>query len=192
MNKINPYFELNGTKYELKRTRWLIAEYNRLNEEREISDEDKKNAVHASNLLADIQKFKQQADICWEKLCNEPTDENQRAYLMFKGMNDKAIADYNTFVATNNTLGIAAKANIDILEQVAIKALAEQYFGFNEALAKQTWESFVESQDNHAIITEWLTEMADCLFNIEDKVEENSFLYQTRKRKQRGASKNQK
>ena len=102
---------------------------------------------------------------------------------MFKGMSDKAIDAYNTFVSKNNTVEIASKHSIDILEKIAIKALAEQYFNMNENLAKQTWETFVDEQESHDIVIEWLSAMAECLFAEEDEVEDNSFLSQMRKKK---------
>ena len=179
--RITPYFELNGNRYEFKRTRWLIAEYNRLNEENPLSDEDKANAIKASNLVADVKKFAEKEKECWEKLCEEPTEENQRVYLMFKGMSDKAIADYNAFVSTNNTLQTATKHSIDILEIVAIKALAEQYYNGNEALAKQTWELYVDEIEDHNKVAEWLNAMAECLFGEEDNEEDTGFLAQKRK-----------
>lgn len=182
--RITPYFELkNGNRYEFKKTRWLIAEHQRLNEESNISAEDKENAVKANNLVADAKKFSDKANECWEKLCAEPTEENQRIYFMFKNMSDKAIEDYNAFVAQNNTVAIASKHTYDILERIAIKALAEQYFSMNENIAKQTWEMFVDEQESHDVVIEWLSAMAECLFGEEDEVEDNSFLSQMRKKK---------
>lgn len=182
--RITPYFELkNGNRYEFKKTRWLIAEHQRLNEESNISAEDKENAVKANNLVADAKKFSDKANECWEKLCVEPTEENQRIYFMFKNMSDKAIEDYNAFVAQNNTVAIASKHTYDILERIAIKALAEQYFSMNENIAKQTWEMFVDEQESHDVVIEWLSAMAECLFGEEDEVEDNSFLSQMRKKK---------
>jgi hypothetical protein len=84
-------------------------------------------------------------------------------------------------VATNNALQTATKHSIDILEKVAIKALAEQYFGFNENLAKQTWEKFVEKVDNNDKIAEWLNAMAECLFGEDEEEENDDFLSQKRK-----------
>lgn len=182
--RITPYFELkNGNRYEFKKTRWLIAEHQRLNEELDISAEDKENAVKANNLVADAKKFSDKANECWEKLCAEPTEENQRIYFMFKNMSDKAVEDYNAFVAQNNTVAIASKHTYDILERIAIKALAEQYFSMNENIAKQTWEMFVDEQESHDVVIEWLSAMAECLFGEEDEVEDNSFLSQMRKKK---------
>ena len=179
--RINPYFELDGTRYEFTRTHWLIAEYRRLNEESPLSDEDRSNAIKASNLVADVKKFAEKEKEMWEKLCENPTPENKATYFMFKEMSDEAIAKYNDFVSTHNTLQTATKHSIDILEKVAIKALAEQYFGMNEAVARQTWEKFVETVEDHNDVAEWLQAMAECLFGEDDEEEKTGFLSEKRK-----------
>ena len=74
MSRINPYFELNGTRYEIKKTRWLIAEHHKLNEENPLSSIDKENIIKANNLIADAKKFAEKTDECWEKLFEEPTE----------------------------------------------------------------------------------------------------------------------
>lgn len=181
--RINPFFELNGNRYELKRTRWLVAEYNRLNEEEPLGAQDKENAITASNLVADAQKFAAKEKECWEELCKNPTEDNQRIYLLFKGMSDNAIAKYNEFVSSSDAIRVAANRNAKILERVAIKALAEQYFAMNENLAKQTWEMFAETFDSHDDIAEWLHAMAECLFVEEDEEENNDFLSQMKKKR---------
>ena len=177
---INPYFELNGNKYEIKRTRWLFAEYRKLNEENPLSSEDKVNAVKASNLATDAKRLAEKEAECWEKLCEDPTEENQRVYNIFKDMLDKAVEKYNSFVSANSTLETATKHNIDILEKVAIKGLAEQYYSMNEAEAKHTWEMFVDSVEDHNKIAEWLTAMAECLF-VDKEEEDTGFLSVKRK-----------
>ena len=73
MNKINPYFELDGTRYEIKKTRWLIAEHQRLNDENPLADADKENIVKANNLIADAKKYSEQTAERWEELCKNPT-----------------------------------------------------------------------------------------------------------------------
>ena len=55
--RITPYFELNGNRYEFKRTRWLIAEYEKLGREMALSPEDKADAMKANNLMADAKRF---------------------------------------------------------------------------------------------------------------------------------------
>lgn len=185
MSRINPYFEVNGNRYELKRTRWLFAEYRRLNEENPLSEEDRENAVKASNLVADVKRYAEKEKECWDKLCEEPTPDNQRIYMMFKEMSDKAVVAYNSFVNSHDTLTKASKRNIDILEQVAIKAIAEQYYSGNEQLAKQTWEAHVEAMGDHNKVAEWLNAMSECLFGSDDdEGEEDSFLSKVKKDKE--------
>lgn len=178
--KLVPFFEIDGTRYEIKKTRWLITEYNKLRENSSVSEEDKALAMKATNLLADIKKYAEKTEECWEKLCTEPSEENQRNYLMFKGMSDTAIADYNAFVSTNKALSKATENSFAILEKLVIKALAEQYYDFNEALAKQTWDKFADSLEGNDKVAEWLNAMAECLF-VEESEEKNDFLSQKRK-----------
>ena len=180
--RINPYFELEGNRYEIKRTRWLITEYKKLGEEMPLSAEDKSNAITANNLIADAKKFADKANEMWERLCESPTKENKDTYLMFKEMSDDAIAKYNDFISKNDAVNTSFKHTVDILEKTIIKGLAEQYFGFNENLAKQTWEKFVDTKDSHDEVAEWLMAAADSLFGEEDNEEDkDDFLSQKRK-----------
>jgi hypothetical protein len=179
--RINPYFELDGTRYELKRTRWLIAEYEKLGREMALSPEDKADAMKANNLMADAKSLAEKAKEMWDNLCENPTPENRATYSLFKEMSDEAIEKYNDFVAKNDTVNTSFKRSIDILEKVAIKALAEQYFGMNEALAKKTWEQFVDASDDHNKVGEWLIAFGDCLFVDDDDEEDTGFLAQKRK-----------
>ena len=179
--RINPYFELNGNRYEFKRTRWLIAEYKRLGEESPLSADDKANAIKANNLVADAKQLAEKVKELWEKLCENPTPENRATYSMFKEMSDEAIEKYNDFITKNDAVNTSFKHSIDIFEKVAIKALAEQYFGMNENLAKQTWEMFVDTMESHDDVAEWLMAMADCLFNEDNDEEDTGFLAQKRR-----------
>ena len=180
--RINPYFEINGNRYEIKRTRWLITEYKKLGEEMPLSAEDKANAITANNLVADAKKFADKANELWDKLCENPTPENKATYCMFKEMSDEAIAKYNEFVTKNDAVNTSFKHTVDILEKTIIKGLGEQYFGFNENLAKQTWEKFVDTQEIHDDVAEWLMAAADSLFGEEDN-EEDKDDFLSRKRK---------
>ena len=179
--RITPYFELsNGNRYEFKRTRWLIAEYRRLNEENPLSEEDRANAIKASNLVADVKQFAEKTKEMWDKLCENPTPENKATYFMFKEMSDEAITKYNNFVSTNNTLQTATEHTINILKIVAKKALAEQYYNGNENLANQTWEMFTEEVGDYEKVVEWLYAMSESLFG-EDEKEDTGFLAEKRK-----------
>lgn len=179
--RITPYFELNGNRYEFKRTRWLIAEHQKLGKEMALSPEEKENLIKTNNLAEEARDMSNKAKEWWDILCEKPTPENRATFTMFKEMRDEAIDKYNKFISANDTINVSYKNSVDILEKVAIKALAEQYFGMNEALAKQTWEMFVEETDDHNKTAEWLMAMAECLFGEDDNEEDTGFLAQKRK-----------
>lgn len=179
--KMIPFFELKGVRYEFRRTRYLIAEHQRLTEENPLSAEDRENTVKANNLVADVRNYAEKANECWDKLCEDPTEENERVYNLFKRMSDSAIEKYNQFIVTNNSLLNATKHTADILEKVAIKALAEQYYDMNEAQARKTWEAFKDSNENQDKVSAWLNAMAECLFVDDEEEEDSGFLAQKKK-----------
>ena len=197
MKNITPFFELDGTRYEIKRTRYLIAEYDKISEENDVSNEDKQNALKARSLLEDIQKYEKKKRELEEIFFDTLDDEDERKYLKVKALYDNAMNEFTALEIENNSISRLQKNVIDVLEKIAIKGLAEQHFHMNMDEATKLWERFVDSMDSHAKVGEWLTAMSDCLFADESEEEDNSFLAQKRKadeekRKARSAIKSRK
>lgn len=189
MSKIIPFFELNGQKYEIKPTRWLIAEYDKLGEESQLSNEDKANAIKAQSLIGDIQKYADKVNEYWELLEKKPDKETRDTYYFYKEMYDNSLEQLTKLEVESGSTTKLQKAGIDLLEKIAIKGLAEQYFNFDEVKAQKVWESYVDTLPNHEIVIEWLTSMSECLFRSEEELEENDFLSQMRARKEQQALK---
>ena len=181
--RINPYFEVNGQRYELKATRYLIAEYQRIGKEVEISNEDKQNAVKAQNFIADIKKYLLKTKELEDKYFETFDDEDERRYLKAKALYENKLNELAKFEAETGSTTRLQEQGIMVLEKTAIKALAEQHFNFDEGKAKAIWDKFADSiaeEDKH----EWLTYMSECLFKTEEEeVKENSFLSQMREKK---------
>lgn len=190
MKNLIPFFELNGQRYEIKRTRYLLAEYDKLADESTLTNEDKTNAVKAQSIIAEIQKYGKKADEYWEKLLENPSKETKENYYMFKEMYDKALEELAKLEAETGSTTKLQKEGINLLEKMAIKGIAEQYFNFDESKATAIWEQFVDTMPNHNAVAEWLTGMSECLFsNDETEVtEENSFLSQMRLRAEQKAN----
>ncbi len=184
MSNITPYFELNKQRFEIKRTRWLIAEYDKLQKESDVSAEDKENAIKAQNLLGDIQRYAEKTQELWEIFTETYDDEDERKYKKAKSLYDNAIAELAKLEAQTGSTSRIQKKGIDILERVAIKGLAEQHFNLDENRAEVIWKQFVEKIGNDQTI-EWLNYMAECLFN--EVREEDDFLSQMRKKAQQKA-----
>ena len=179
MNKIIPFFELNGQRYEIKRTRYLLAEYDKLCEESQLSNEDKANAIKAQSLIGDIQKYAEKTKELEEKFFETFDSEDERKYLKAKELYTKALDELTALEVESGSTAKLQKAGIDLLERIAIKGLAEQYFNFDESKAEKIWGDYVDTIGNNATI-EWLTGMSECLFREDEEVEENSFLSQMR------------
>lgn len=179
MSKIIPFFELNGQRYEIKRTRYLLAEYDKLGEESQLSNEDKANAIKAQSLIGDIQKYAEKTKELEEKFFETFDSEDERKYLKAKELYTKALDELTALEVESGSTAKLQKAGIDLLERIAIKGLAEQYFNFDESKAEKIWGDYVDTIGNNATI-EWLTGMSECLFREDEEVEENSFLSQMR------------
>ena len=182
MNKIIPYFELNGQRFEIKPTRYLIAEYDRLGEESQLSNEDKTNAIKAQSLIGDIQRYAEKVKELEEVYFETFDDNDERKYLKAKEIYTNALDSLAKLEVETGSTTKLQKAGFDLLEKVAIKGLAEQYFNFDEAKAKSVWESYVDTLPNHSVVIEWLSAMSECLFRGEEEIEGNSFLAQMRKK----------
>lgn len=187
MKKIIPFFELNGQRYEIKPTRWLIAEYDKLGEESQLSNEDKANAIKAQSLIGDIRKYAEKTKELEEKFFETFDDNDERNYLKVKSLYERALDELTKLEVESGSTTKLQKAGIDLLEKIAIKGLAEQYFNFDEVKAQKVWESYVDTLPNHEIVIEWLTSMSECLFRSEEELEDNSFLSQMRKKAEQQA-----
>ena len=179
MNKIIPFFELNGQRYEIKRTRYLLAEYDKLGEESQLSNEDKANAIKAQSLIGDIQRYAEKVKELEERYFETFDDEDERKYLKIKSLYESKLDELTKLEVESGSTTKLQKAGIDLLERIAIKGLAEQYFNFDESKAEKIWGDYVDTIGNNATI-EWLTGMSECLFREDEEVEENSFLSQMR------------
>jgi hypothetical protein len=180
MNTITPFFEVNGKCYEIKRTRYLLAEYDKLSERNSLSNEDKENAIKAQSLIADVQRYAEKVRELWDIFSETFNDEDERKYLKAKALYENALAELTRLEVESGCTTKLQKAGLDTLEQVAITGLAEQHFSMDYDKAKALWVEFVgeNGKDNTA---EWLSAMAQCLF-AEEKEDENSFLAKMREK----------
>lgn len=187
--KLTPYFEIDGQRYEIIKTRYLLAEYDKLAKESDLTNVDKTNAIKAQSLIGDVQKYAEKTLELETKYFETFDDEDERKYLKAKALYDKALAELALFETETQSTSLLEKAGYDLLEKIAIKGIAEQHFDGNEVKGKELWEKFANSLGNHNQIKEWLSYMSDCLFNDDnDGVDENSFLSQMRKKAEEKAN----
>lgn len=186
MEKIIPFFEVDGKRYEIKRTRYLLAEYDKLTNETHLSKADKANAVKAQSLIADVQKYGEKMKELESIYFGTFDDEDERKYLKAKALYEKALDELTALEVESESTVKLQKLGVDILEKIAILGLGEQNNMCYE-MAKQTWEKYVDTIGKDKAV-EWLGAMSECLFGNDDEVDENSFLAQMRNRRENKAN----
>lgn len=183
MSRILPFLEVDGQKYEIKPTRYLLVEYSKIGDENNLSEKDKTNAIKAKSMLEDIQRYAEKVNELWERFIETYDDEDERRYLKAKALHQKAVEEFTAFEVETESTTKLQKASVDALEKIAIKGLAEQHFGMDESKATEIWCKFVDELGKNNVV-EWLTAMSECLFAQEEKEEDNSFLSQMRRNRE--------
>lgn len=178
--RINPYFEINGNTYEIKRTRHLMVVYEQLGESNQMSDEDKANAVKLQVLIDKVQKFANKLQELEKEYFNDMANEGlEKQYNACDKMYQKAVQEMADFEIKNGSTSKLQKAGIDLLEKVVIEGIVEQY-SLTKNDATKLWESFVDKVGKR-VASEWLGGMAQCLFSNDEEEEDSPFLEQMRK-----------
>ena len=150
-------------------------------------NEDKANAIKGQTLSGGIQRYAEKVKELEEKYFETFDNEDERKYLKIKALYESKLDELTKLEVESGSTTKLQKAGIDLLEKIAIKGLAEQYFNFDEVKAQKVWENYVDTMPNHEVVIEWLSYMSECLFRNEEELEENSFLSQMRKKAEQQA-----
>lgn len=171
--KLLPFFEVNNKKYEIKSTRYLQAEYDKLTRENKLSEEEQKKSVIASAKIKEFQDVANRFKEIKEDYYNNVTDkEKKEKYLAFKELYEEAVQEYADFEIKNKSINKMSKIALDIFEKIVLLALEEQYSLTSEE-AQEVWCSYVEKVGKNTA-SEWLMGMSECLFGTSE--EQDPFL----------------
>lgn len=179
MEKIIPYLELEDRTYEIKLTRYLLAEYEKEIAKNQLPKEEQAKATKSVTMTKRVAKFAEKLKELEERYFETFDEEDKRKYLSMQKLYDEAYDALVEEEAENLVLQSTQKAMINILEQIAIKGLAEQHFNGEYQKGKDLWEKYVEVIGESEAV-EWLFAMQECLFIKDKKDNENSFLVKMR------------
>jgi hypothetical protein len=143
MNNNIPFFEVNGIRYEIKRNRYLQAEFDEIKKSIEMSDDEAVEIAKEKELENRLEKLSARKDELYNKYLETFEEEDEALYL-------KAEKAYEMLLEQASR-GESASAKqrqrmINAGEQIIIKALQIDTNGNNirEAIeAKNIWEDFV-------------------------------------------------
>ena len=189
--RINPYFEIDKKRYELKRTRYLMVEYEKISENNSahLSNEDKVNAVKLQNMATQVRELAEQLKELKEIYYADMTNKVAKAqYKACKEEYNEAFDELARFEVESGGSSKLEQATLNALERIVILGLAEQHFDGDLDKSENTWCSWVDIVGKETAGM-WLMAMAESLFGV-DEEEENSFLAQIRaKNEQRAENK---
>ncbi len=120
MKNITPYFEINGQRYEIKRNRYLMAEFDKLKSEIVITDDDQIAIAKEEEFANRLEKLTNRKAELYDKYLETFDPEDEELY-------NKACSAYDKFLEQEGKgESVVAKQNkkmLDMGEKLIIKAL---------------------------------------------------------------------
>lgn len=145
MSKKNiPSFEVNGKNYEIKRTRFLQAEFDEMKGGIELTDEEQVAYAKEQEFDARLEKLRVRKDELYAKYLETFDEADEAIYLKACAAFDRLIDEAGRMESVS---GKQRKRMIDMGERLIIKALQIDKDGKTirtEDEAKSIWEGFVE------------------------------------------------
>lgn len=180
--KLNPYFEVEGKKYEIKRTRAIECEYDKIREQNKLDDTQVSLTNDYAKLMLEyeeiLEKYKEAKDNYFADVLNK---DKKNIYKAFKELSDEKYNELKEFELNNKDFSLdkVQKLAYDNGVKLLVFALNEQC-GVSETDAYEIWAKFVDYFGND-IAQEWINAMIQTLFEKEDN---NPFLEQAKVKQQ--------
>lgn len=178
MSKINPYFEVEGKTYEIKRTRALECEYEKITQQSSMSEDDERGFAEYIKLQTELnelsEKVKESKDDFYANVTNK---DKKEVYFAFKELFDDKYKEMVNFGLTHKEFSTSrveeqAYANGKKLLFIAL----EQQCNLTHEEAIKVWEKFEEHLGLQTA-KEWILFMVQSLFE-NDEEEQDPFLKQ--------------
>lgn len=179
MSKIIPFFEVEGERYEIERTRFLECEYEKITQTSQMAEEDERAFANYARLQAEYEeiagKFREAKDSYYSDITNKTLKEQYKAFKELHDEKYQEIVDFGLKNKDFSTQKIENKAYENGLK-LLIVALTHKYH-ISDAEAKSVWDKYIEHFGMQTA-KEWILFMVQSLFEREE--EEDPFLKQAK------------
>jgi hypothetical protein len=187
MSKRNiPFFEVDGKSYEIKRNRYLQAEFDEMKEDMAMSDEEQIAYAKEQEFDDRLERLRKRKDELYDRYLETFDKADEEMY-------KKACEAYNRLIEEASTMeSISAKQRkmiLDIGEKLIIKALIINHNGDTirtEDEAKSIWERFVE--DNGQVVAVQFVAYTVNYIMGGDEETENPFIAQAKAKAEQKAN----
>ena len=186
MENLKPVFTVNGKDYEIKRTRALLVEFQKLSKQNKLAEEDANNYLEIQNTFNELQEelelVGEKIKIAREEYLDDPTNADKKA--KFNALKQLYKETQEPLLNANSKemdfLNKSTKILLDNYEKAIIFAISEQY-NMSKSSAEELWGEFVDEVGT-VEASQWIYAIGDTLFNQE--ANENDFLARKRVQQQ--------
>lgn len=187
MSKKNiPFFEVDGKTYEIKRTRYLQAEFDEMKNGIEMTDDEQVAYAKEQEFEERLEKLRDRKDELYAKYLETFDEADEEMYR-------KALTAYNRLIDEAKNMesisGKQRKQMIDMGEKLIIKGLQTNDKGENvrtEDEAKSIWETFVE-QNGQIIAVQFVAFTINYIMGGDEDIE-NPFIAQAKAKAEQRAN----
>lgn len=143
MSKI-PFFEVNGKRYEIKRNRYLMAEFDSLSKEIDFTDEEEIRYAKEQQMKASLEKLAERKEELYQKFLETFDEKDEEMYNRARDAYNKMLDEYGRM---GNVSGEKNKKMLDMAERLIIRSLrlnekGEQIRSDDEA--NEIWCAYVD------------------------------------------------
>ena len=188
---MNASFTTNGNTYEIKRTIYLIKEFDKIkSENHKMNTEDEQGLAILQDKYSRLGRLAERVLELEKKFYETFEKEDEEIYEKAKAHYEKEYADVVKFEAEKN--GIAIKAHnqsLDNAKKLVIKALQLNSKGDNVRTFKEAteiWEQYEEEVGLESS-NEWLTWFINFISG-RDNIDENPFVAQAKAKAEQKAN----
>lgn len=182
MAKLNPFFEVDGKKYEIIRTRAVECEYEKIRERNKLDDNQFSLTNDYAKLMLEYEEIMQKyADSRDRYMTDEGIlDENlEKVYNAYKKLADAKYDEIKKFEIENKDFSLSKIQDLAYSNGVELLVFAlNEQCNITKEEAKSVWEKFV-AHFGRDVSQQWIDAMIQTLFE-KDEEEENPFLKQAK------------
>jgi hypothetical protein len=187
MSKKNiPFFEVDGKTYEIKRTRYLQAEFDEMQKSIELTEEEQLAYAKEQEFEARAEKLRDRRDELYAKYLETFDEADEEMYNKANNAFQKMLDEAGHIESVS---GKIKQQMIDVGERLIIKGLQINEKGDNirtEDEAKSIWESFVE-KNGQIIAIQFVGYFTNYIMGGDEDIE-NPFIAQAKAKAEQRAN----
>lgn len=185
-----PYFEVGGNRYEIRRSRYLLVEWDKIRESsKNIADDDPKNLIKANEKMQRLRSLKSRVDELYGEYMVTFSDEAKAVYERAQAEYDKLFEEIAPLLGKDGVMNRVNKAAYDNIEKLVIVAL--QYDSKGNVIrkkeeAEEIWCSYVD-EVGQIVAESMLDRIIEHISGADESEEDSPFLAQAKARAEQQA-----